>query len=178
MHVTFNPFNPPYFFTATILNWVHLLSEDKYKEIIITSLAYLAKNDRVTIYGFVIMPNHIHIIWSMNEEGTKSAVQRDFLKYTSQQIKYDLTQTKPDLLNDKFYVGAVDRKYQLWERRPLSIELYSLKVFTQKLNYIHANPIQSKWNLADQPQDYLYSSAAFYMVNDNRFSFLTDMYQT
>ena len=35
----------------------------------------------------------------------------------------------------------------------------------QKLNYIHHNPCQSHWNLAALPQDYKWSSAAFYELN-------------
>lgn len=176
MHTDFNIYNPPYFFTATILNWLPVLEDDKYKDIIINSLKYLTEKERVTVYGFVIMPNHIHIIWSMNEEGTKSAVQRDFLKYTSQQIKFLLKANNPQLLEEHFLVDAADRKYQLWERRPFSIEILRMPFFNQKLDYIHHNPLQAKWELAERPQDYKYSSAAFYILNNERWSFLTNMY--
>ena len=70
------------------------------------------------------------------------------------------------------YVGAKDRNYQFWERNPLSVPLYSQKVVEQKINYIHANPLHPKWNLADQPQDYKYSSAAFYYTGKDEFGFL------
>jgi len=54
----------PQFFTATILEWKHLLIEDKYKDIIIESLRFLVKEKRVVVYSFVLMPNHIHIIFT------------------------------------------------------------------------------------------------------------------
>jgi len=38
-------------------------------------------------------------------------------------------------------------------------------MFLQKLNYIHNNPCQEKWNLANNPEDYKYSSAANYIEN-------------
>ena len=176
MLATFNIHNPPYFFTATILNWCPILESNTYKDIIVSSLAYLTAHNRITVYGFVIMPNHIHIIWSMNNEDTKPAVQRDFLKYTSQQIKRHLEKDNPTLLNEHFFVEAVDRKYQLWERRPLSVEIYTMDVFTQKLNYMHRNPLQDKWQLAANPEDYKYSSAAFYILNNECWPFLTNMY--
>ena len=112
----------------------------------------------------------------MNNEDTKPAVQRDFLKYTSQQIKRHLEKDNPTLLNEHFFVEAVDRKYQLWERRPLSVEIYTMDVFTQKLNYMHRNPLQDKWQLAANPEDYKYSSAAFYILNNECWPFLTNMY--
>jgi putative transposase len=57
----------PQFFTATILEWKPLLTEDEYKDIIIKSLLFLKNEGRVVIYGFVIMPNHIHLIWQIQD---------------------------------------------------------------------------------------------------------------
>ncbi|MBY0477268.1 MAG: hypothetical protein K2Q24_06455 [Chitinophagaceae bacterium] len=47
----------PQFFTATILEWKHLLKEDKYKDIILESLRFLVKEQRVIVNSFVIMSN-------------------------------------------------------------------------------------------------------------------------
>ena len=63
--ITFNQY--PQFFTATILEWKHLLEDDYMKDIIIESLSFLGKDGRVIIYGFVIMPNHIHLIWQIQD---------------------------------------------------------------------------------------------------------------
>ncbi len=160
------------FFTATILEWKHLLKPDKYKDIILNSLRYLVENKRVKVYGFVIMPNHLHLLWKMEEPYKREDVQRDFLKYTAQQIKYDLSKNHPAVL-EKFRVNSKDRQYQLWERNPLSVYCYSTAVTEQKLDYIHRNPVQEKWRLAAIPEDYDYSSAAFYICNEDHFSILT-----
>jgi len=53
-------FNPQYF-TATILDWQHLLKPDKYKDIIIQSLQFLVKEKRIELNAFAIMSNHIHL---------------------------------------------------------------------------------------------------------------------
>lgn len=163
------------FFTAPILEWERLLKKDKYKHIIIDSLEFLVRNNRVKIYGFVIMPNHIHLIWKTNDSLKRDAVQRDFLKYTAQQIKFDLQKYHPKVL-DHFKVDAKDRKYQIWERNPLSVDIFSRMVLEQKLQYIHKNPIQEKWILSDSPESYLYSSASFYLENKVSWSFLTHYY--
>ena len=47
------------FYTATMLEWKHLLKPDKYKNIIIECLSNLVKENRIRVFGFVIMPNHI-----------------------------------------------------------------------------------------------------------------------
>jgi hypothetical protein len=51
---------------------------------------------------------------------------------------------------------------------------YSDKFIIQKLEYIHANPLTGKWNLASIPVDYLHSSASYYELNkENPFIKLT-----
>jgi hypothetical protein len=48
---------------------------------------------------------------------------------------------------------------------------------TQKLNYIHANPLQGKWNLADTAIDYRFSSAAFYETGIDSWGFITHIHE-
>ena len=162
----------PQFFTATILEWKHLLKPDKYKDIVMQSLQFLVRDNRILLYGFVIMPNHIHLIWQMRENIRQADVQRDFLKYTAQQIKFDLQQNHPAVL-EKFRVNVKDRQYQLWEHRPLSVPLWTRNVFEQKLDYIHQNPVQEKWRLSDLPENYFYSSARYYLLNQDDWGFIS-----
>jgi len=164
-----------YFFTATIYKWYRLLIGDKYKKIITDSLAFLVKEKRVVIYAFIIMPNHINLIWDIQPPHTRSGVQRDFLKFTAQMIKLDLMKNYPCEL-PLFRVNSKDRLYRFWQRRPMSIHLYTLAVFEQKLNYIHRNPVSGHWNLAKSQKDYKYSSAAFYADKNPQWTFLTNFY--
>jgi REP element-mobilizing transposase RayT len=160
----------PQFFTATILEWNPLLKQDKYKRIILNSLYFLVKHRRIKLYGFTIMINHMHLVWHIQPAYRREDVQRDFLKYTAQHITADLKTHHPALLPD-FYVGAKDRKYQIWERNPLSIDLRKRKVMYQKLNYMHSNPVKA--GICNYAQDYPWSSASFYMTGVDNFGFLT-----
>ena len=110
--MTFNYY--PQFFTATILEWKQLLVLDSMKQIIISSLQYLVNEGRVKIYGFVLMPNHIHLIWQIQDGHEKAKVQQSFLKYTAQQMEFALAQNIKEL--EKYKVKAGDRAYQFWER--------------------------------------------------------------
>jgi len=159
-----------WFFTATNLEWKRLLKPDKYKDIIIDSLRFLKNDGRVDIYAFVIMDNHLHLIWQVLADLQIEDVQRDFLKFTAQQIKKDLKTNHPEVL-ELFRVNAKDRAYQFWERNALSIEIWSNKVFKQKMNYIHQNPVKA--GICAEPQDYKYSSAKFYLTGEDEWGFLT-----
>jgi putative transposase len=159
----------PYFPTVTFLEWKHVLFEDRFKDIVIESLCYLSEARRVCVYAFVIMSNHFHLIWQMLGENKRDAVQRDFLKYTGQQILKHLRNEKSVLL-DELLVNAKDRKHQLWERNSLSVPLWSEGVFLQKLEYIHNNPVRA--GLCKHPEEYKYSSARFYELNERSWDFL------
>jgi putative transposase len=160
----------PHFFTATCLEWKNLLKPDKYKNIIIESLRFLVEENRVKIYSFVIMNNHIHIIWQIQVGNTREKVQLSFLKYTAQQIKFDLIEHHPQVLK-LFRVNAKDREYQFWVRNSLSVELSNQDIFLQKLNYIHENPVKKEY--CQLAEDYKYSSAQFYENGIDVFGFLS-----
>ena len=160
----------PQFFTATNLEWKRGLEKDEYKDVIIRSLRFLVESKRIILYAFVIMPNHLHLIWQMQAGIKRENVQRDFLKFTSQRIKDRIELNEPELLS-QFLVNAKDRKYQLWERNSLTVDLWSEKVMIQKIRYIHENPVRK--GFCNYPQDYKYSSALFYRAGIDNWGFLT-----
>ena len=115
------------YFTATIYEWQNVLSEDNYKDIIIDSLQFLVNDKRIELNAFVVMNNHIHLIWQALTGYTSSGVQASFMKYTAQQIKRSLIKNKPDIV-EIFKVNKYDREYQIWKREPLGIELLNENV--------------------------------------------------
>lgn len=161
-------FDKIYFWTATINNWQKLLLPDSFKDVIIYSLDYLSKKNLIDVFGFVIMPNHIHLLWRMKEMNGKETPKASLLKFTAHQFKSMLTPAKLS----KFKVTAENKKYEFWQRDPLAIEVYTPEIVYQKLDYIHRNPIAKNWNLARESSQYKYSSASYYEENDQHFNFL------
>ncbi|RZJ85770.1 MAG: transposase, partial [Chryseobacterium sp.] len=135
-----------YFYTETIFNFAHLLADGNIKLIIINSLKYLVKQQLVDIYAFVIMPNHIHLIWTMLKLNGKETPLASFTKFTAHEFRKYLMTKSPQLLT-QYRSGKEDRTYQFWKRDPLAIPLTKESTLIQKLDYIHDNPIKEKWNL-------------------------------
>jgi REP element-mobilizing transposase RayT len=161
-----------FFTTATVRDWKHLLRQDKYKRIITDSLDYLVREKSVYVYAFIIMPNHFHLIWQMIGDQTLSRTQLRMMKFVAQQIKFDLLDHHPKVL-EHFKVERNDRDHQFFKERPLSVPLFTDEVVLQKMDYIHRNPVQSKWQLAASPEEYAWSSAAFYCSANQHWQFLT-----
>lgn len=163
-----------YFWTATINKWQKLLQDDQYKEIVVSSLSYMSSQNKIDVFAFVIMPNHVHFIWRMNEPNGKETSVGSFLKYTAHAFKQLLRQCNPSELSD-YAVTSANKAYEFWQRDALAVHLFSREVAYQKLDYIHANPVADHWKLASEPCTYLYSTAKYYEIGRCDFSFLKDI---
>jgi REP element-mobilizing transposase RayT len=163
-----------YFWTATIHRWQHLLEKDEYKQIILNSLEYLSDRKMIEVFAFVIMPNHIHLIWRILTPNGKESPQVSLLKYTAHLFRKTLyNENKSQLL--AYAINASNKQHQFWQRDSLGIRLYTPKVAFQKLHYLHNNPVAKHWKLVPDPCDYWYSSIRLYEKNKNDFSFLKDL---
>lgn len=163
-----------YFWTATIKDWKTLLFDDDFKLIIINSLKELVLREKIIVYAFVIMPNHIHIIWKMKALNGKEMPHASFNKFTAHQFQ-KLLRSKNLTQLDFYKVNEAERKYRFWKRDPLAILMDSEEKVFQKLNYIHQNPLQSHWDLATNEEDYKWSSAMFYQTEKDKFGILTSI---
>jgi REP element-mobilizing transposase RayT len=163
-----------YFWTATIHRWYHLIADDNLKDIIIASLKSLSDKKKITVYGFVIMPNHIHLIWRQNDLNGKESPKASFMKYTAHCFQQYLRSLGKLNL---YKVNEANKAYEIWQRDSLGIEIYSRYVAKQKLNYIHANPVKGKWDLAKDDIGYYYSSAEYYETGIDKFGFLNNLFK-
>ena len=79
-----------YFWTSTIVEWKRLFKNDTYKQVIVDCLKNLVERKCIAVYGFVIMPNHVHFIWEMLTKNGKEMPDTSFTKFTAHEFKRDL----------------------------------------------------------------------------------------
>jgi putative transposase len=114
------------------------------------------------------MPNHIHLIWEQNKMNGKEIAKGSFLKHSAHAF---LKLLKENGISSLYEVNAANKKYEIWQRDSLGIEIYSREVAKQKLDYIHFNPLSGKWLLAKDDLSYHFSSARFYENGVDEFGF-------
>ena len=165
-----------YFWTATINQWQRLLENDEYKDVIIDSLQYLTDSGKIDVFAFIIMPNHIHLIWRVNEPNGKESPQGSFLKYTAHLFKKKLQKEDRKKLAS-YKVNSSAKNYEFWQRDSLAVPVFTREVALQKLKYTHNNPLAEHWQLAKHPCEYKYSSAKYYELNEKNFTFLKDLWE-
>ena len=59
---------------------------DNNQQLIIDYLKKLCNEGLLTVYAFVLMPNHVHIIWQQNKLNGKETPKGSFLKYTAHEF--------------------------------------------------------------------------------------------
>jgi putative transposase len=164
-----------YFSTYTNLNLTSNLKDEEYQDIIVDSLRFLVNNGRVSIFGFVVMPNHIRLLWKMKDGQKLNEVQRDFLKFTEQMVQFKMLRSKGKI-DPKLFFGGADNN-RVWKRNGTSVSLDSYEEIVQKLSFLHKDPTNRKWNLCMSLDKYKYSSFRFYLNGDREFEFLSNIHE-
>ena len=159
--------NKTYFITFTILGWKRVFISDKYFLLVFKWFDYMRQHYNNKIYGYVIMPNHIHVLIKITDLSPKISTlifnAKRFLAYEIP--KFLAEDKKVNLIN--FFKKNKDKEkaiHKVFTPRYDSLIIQSKKFFLEKLNYIHNNPCTAKWNLANNPEDYKYSSASNYIL--------------
>ena len=95
---------------------------------IISSLFWLQKRDRITYYGYVIMPDHIHFMMQLGDLATLSEVMHSFSGHTAKAIQQ---------LNG--WSG------QFWQVGFYDHAIRNNEAFDRHLNYIAENPLRKRF---------------------------------
>jgi REP element-mobilizing transposase RayT len=157
------------FVTLTAVDWVDVFTRKSYKEIILDSLRYCQKEKGLIVCAYVIMTSHVHLVVEASGVVPLTDVLRDFKKFTARQILGEIEkgggESRREWMLHRFaYRGhhaPGNRRYQFWQSENHPIELYSMPVIAQKIEYIHQNPVREGW--VDRAEDYVYSSASNYV---------------
>ncbi len=149
---------------------IAIFKRDVMKRLIADSLDCMRLRKRLKLYAFVVMPNHIHVIIQCYAEAPLADIIRDLKKHIADRMirHYRAEENQPAL---DLLALAVKRtgkqRYKVWEDGYNAKEIFSPEFLRQKMNYIHNNPCQSHWNLAERPEDYVWSSARFYLLEES-----------
>ena len=158
-----------YFITTAIVKHAHILQRDVIKRIVVDSLHFVRLMNQAQLYALVVMSNHVHAIIQCPEEFPVSHWARAFKTSTAQLIirQYETEANHRALALLAANVTRPDKqRYKLWEDGYLAKAVVSPDFLSQKVTYIHNNPLQPHWALADTSVNYQWSSASYYLAEE------------
>ncbi len=160
-----------YFCSFTCLNWMRLFEmTDLYLEIYKWFAILIDKGHQIC--GFVIMPNHLHLlIYITKGQGSINSILSNGKRFLAYEIVKRLgTIGRGDIL--KILSSRVTpeesnrkKKHRVFEVSSDIKACYTQRFLIQKLEYIHSNPIRGQWHLAPTAEEFLHSSAGYYELN-------------
>ncbi len=162
--------NGLFFISFTCYRWLPLIAQTHAYDIVYRWFDYVKAQGHF-INGYVIMPNHVHLLISFVRAAqpinTIIGNGKRFMAYAIiQRLKemqqYGLLQQLQDSVETRRKEN--NKQHNVWE---LSFDWKECKAsaFTwQKLDYIHRNPCSGKWQLAASPEEYPHSSALYYLT--------------
>jgi len=157
-----------YFITFTCHEWLPLIDRsDSYDAVY--NFFKILQNKGHMITGYVIMPNHVHILlyYSGADQSLNTIIGngKRFMAYEILQRLHDKQEhTLLRILKDSVLKKDAEKgqKHNVWKDSFDVKECRTEKFLLQKLLYMHNNPVSGKWNLAPSALEYVHSSAPFY----------------
>lgn len=161
-----------HFVTFAVVEWIDVFTRKDYKDILLDSIRYCQKEKGLILHSWCLMSNHVHLVISAKEHNT-SDILRDFKKYTSKQlikaIQEHPAESRREWMLEIFKkageANSRNTSWQFWRQDNQPKELYSEKFTSQKLDYIHNNPVEA--GIVEKAEEYLYSSAKDYYNGKN-----------
>ena len=156
-----------YFVTLTVVGWIDVFTRKEIRDILVDSLKYCQHNKGLVVFGWCLMPSHLHLICQSTMGVELSDILRDFKKFTSKSIiKFikEGNESRKEWLLELFSKACEhlsrDQKYKVWQDGNQPKIIYTPAFFWEKLDYIHNNPVVDM--IVEKPEEYLYSSARNY----------------
>ena len=133
------------------------------------NINHYAPKYHIRIHGFVIMPNHIHLLLNAPGQALISKFVGKIKEFSAKEIIGWCIQNNEQYLLSRFAAAAIEskrgHKYQVWQMGFDNIAITKQSDMLIKLNYIHNNPLQERWRLCQVAEDYPFSSAVYYFTD-------------
>ncbi|WP_044211729.1 transposase [Flammeovirga sp. OC4] len=157
-----------YFVTMTVVYWIDVFTREEYRNILLDSLRFCQKNKGLKIHAYVIMSNHVHLIITKGQHINLSDILRDFKKHTSKTVIKNIQENREEsrrewmlwMFERAGQKNSNNKKFQFWQQHNQPVILDTSEKLSQRLGYIHDNPINA--GIVQEAANYLYSSASNY----------------
>jgi len=157
-----------HFISFAVVEWVDVFTRKMYSDIVIDSLKYCHDNKGLWLHAWCIMSNHLHLVASAKNQNL-SGILRDLKTHTSKKIVSAIEANTHESWRDWMLrifrrqgeQNSRNREHQFWRQDNGPKELYSPHFISQKINYIHQNPVVA--GIVEKPEHYLNSSARDYL---------------
>ena len=107
----------------------------------VAALERIRRDYGLCIYGYVVMPEHVHLLLNEPERNTLAQAIKSLKQGVARRL-------------------ALRAENSFWQARYYDFNVWSERKFVEKLRYIHRNPV--KRGLIERPEDWEWTSFRHY----------------
>jgi putative transposase len=148
-----------HFITFSCYRRLPLLGTPEARHLFVHALGKIRERYKFRLVGYVVMPEHVHLLISEPAQSTPSAV----LQALKQRVSRDLRRNRGHVVPGQSTLSVPRDQAELphfWQPRFHDFNVHSAGKRREKLDYMHANPI--KRGLVRVPSAWVSSSWSLY----------------
>src|SRR5579863_5177575 len=153
-----------HFITCSCYRRKPLLGTARKRDVFLKILDGVRTRYRFLLVGYVVMPEHIHLLISEPKIGTPSTAMQVLKQRVSRLLRRKVRRRIPNQLA-LWQDAPVKELRSFWQRRFYDFNVWSRKKHIEKLHYMHMNPV--KRGLVSAPQLWKWSSYCFYQYGES-----------
>ena len=149
-----------HFVTFSCYRRLPLLRSVRARNAFVEVLGEVRRKYDFKLVGYVVMPEHVHLLISEPARGTPATVLKMLKQRVSRRLRAKARRRVAAGQGSFAFARGEAPQRQFWQRRFYDFNVWSRKKKIEKLNYMHMNPV--KRGLVRNPRDWPWSSFAFY----------------
>ena len=149
-----------HFITCSCYRRLPLLGTARKRDALLRILDEVRKRLDFLLVGYVVMPEHIHLLITEPKGCTPSIVMQVLKQRVSRALRH---KRRRSAMQMRLW-SEPDAPRSFWQRRFYDFNVWSRKKRIEKLNYMHMNPV--KRGLVADPKLWRWSSYRFYQYGE------------
>jgi putative transposase len=150
-----------HFITSSCYHRQPWLASARRRDLFLTILEQVRQRYRFVVVGYVVMPEHFHLLISEPQRGTPSTVMQA-LKIGFARRLLARTRRRRNRLQTDLWESTPPA--HIWQRRFYDFNVWTERKRIEKLRYMHRNPV--KRGLVAEPDQWRWSSFRSYAYGE------------
>jgi putative transposase len=150
-----------HFITTSCYRRRALLDAPQSRDLFLEVMEQVRRRYRFVVVGYVVMPEHVHLLFSEPERGDPSVVMKVLKQSFAHRL---LAKLRAAATVRPFVADRALTQGHVWQRRFYDFVVFSEKKKVEKLRYIHRNPVVR--GLVLEPEQWHWSSYRHYALGE------------
>jgi putative transposase len=146
-----------HFITCSCYRRRPLLGTARRRDVFLKILEQTRQRYQFVVVGYVVMPEHFHLLISEPEKCDPSVVMKVLKQRFARRVRKRRN-------NAQFFLWADADEEHVWQKRFYDFNVYHERKRVEKLRYIHRNPV--KRGLVSSPEQWAWSSFRAYAYGE------------